>query len=178
MDKKQAASAVAGSGHAPPIHMDTNRKHKSEWRKKCKEYARLLEDDFDFDWWHIISLLRYKLQRTRRQLAIGYNANRREVCREIEDVENLIWKVLEYDYDGEASASFYKKHGKPKVVSKPIPGQPHLMSMEFIYPNGKPATKAMCKQLINNYNKAFNMKKADLKKAFDIMLEKIWGWWD
>lgn len=156
------------------------KQQRKEYEKKCKEYARFLRDDADFDWTYILLLLRYKLQRTRRCLLNGHLEGAEKRAAEIQEVMDLLWKVTEHDYSGEALAAFYKKHGKPKP--KLIPHIKGASRVELIYKNGKPATAdslaAMSKEEHRLRQKAARSQIADLQKAFRIMLENIWGWWD
>lgn len=151
---------------------------RKAWRKKCKEYASFLKDDFDFDYAYIVRLLAYKLQRTRKSLEAGYNANKSVLSKQIKEVESLLLKVDEYDYEENEMAAFNKKYGKPKMVECKLPGIGGGRGIEFIYDNGKPATAAMNRQRLAAHNRAFAKKKADLRKAFALMEENIWQWWD
>lgn len=163
--------------------MTTKRKRmssrrKKEWEIKCRDYALFLKDDFDFDWTYILLLLRYKLQRTRRSIEDGNHNDRKATAKEIAEVESLLWKVTEHDYEEEFLKVFHKKYGNPKMVLKEcVPPIKHIKQMLFIYRNGKEATSAMNRKYMSLFREASSAKKEDLKKAFAIMSEKIWGWW-
>ena len=154
-------------------------KQKAEHEKKVKEYTHFLKDDADWDWDYILRLLRYKLQRTRHCIASGSTVNRARTAAEIKEVEDLLWKVLEHDYHSEAFKEFYRKHGKPKHrCVECVPPNKHATKLEITYRNGKESTEAMGRECRKLAKKEFDLQKSDLRKAFKIMVEKIWGWWD
>jgi hypothetical protein len=159
--------------------MTKAKKRKAEYEKKCREYSRFLKDDHDYDGESLLYLMRFKLQKIRECIAKGFCADREERAEEIKQVEDLLWKVCDFDYHGEAFASFNKKHGEPKMVSRECnPPRKGFKTMHFIYRNGKEATPAMSREIIRLHKLSEERQKEDLKKALDIIVEKIWGWWD
>ena len=152
-----------------------SKERRASWKKKCAEYARFLRDDFDFDYTYILYLLRYKLGRTRRCLLRGHTKSAEQDAKDIQEVEDLLWKVCEHGYEEEVMATFTKKYGKPKMKATPV--SEHADKIDLLY-NGKPATKAMVNQMRKAWERAHANRVADLRKAFDIMAEKMWGWWD
>jgi len=163
--------------------MNTKAKKAKEkaWKKKCREYSRFLKDDCDFDWTDVLLLLRYKLQRTRNAVEAGYHNNKKKTAAEIKQVEKLIWRICEFDYQSDVFKQFYKKHGKPRAITVEC-NPPHKFFKRFklvFSKNGKckRETPAMARESKRLYLLADAMKKADLKKALDLINSNLFGWW-
>ncbi len=156
-------------------------------RRRLREWVDFLRDDADWDFDYILSVLAYKLKRTRERIA-GKRIIKdwRKVAGEIGKVEALLKRVLDDEYHEEVFRDYYRKYGHPKMKwtdldpeeckkSGARPGQ--LVGMEVLY-KGKPSTPEMDKEFLGLSDKEFEAKKADLRKAFDLMAENIWGWWE
>lgn len=152
-------------------------RRKAAYEKKCKEYARFLRQDHDYDWAPILHLLRYKLKRTRQCIAKGLGSDRVAIAAEIKGVEDLLWRVLEFDYHAQAFAKFDKKYGRPKFKLGNKDANGHI-KVQCIYKNGKPSTKAMRKRICELGALADANQRADIFKALFIMADRIFTWWD
>lgn len=154
-------------------------KRQKRYEKKMAEYAKFLIEDEDWDFAFIFHSLIYKLERTRDCIVKNKLIVRSDdVGKEINEVVVLLKKVVEDDYEAEFFKDYYKKYGKPKMVSKPVEGKEgKLFQIEFLY-KGKPATEAMRKEMRKLYKQAGAAKVADLHRAFKLMEDRIWGWWD
>jgi len=162
----------------------TNARRRKEWKQKCKEYALFLKEDYDWDFAYILYLLVYKLERTKKCIIKNnFILNAKQVGAEIQEVVDLFKRYHDFDYSGEAHKEFHKKYGKPKMVSIPPSKEeakknPNIGgSLEFHY-KGKPLSKEAYKEDRELYKKAMEAQKADLNKAFQLMAERIEGWWD
>lgn len=155
-------------------------KSKVAFEKKMREYRKFLKDDYDWDWQYIIRMLRYKLERTRKCILDNdIIADAKKVGREIDEVAKLLKRVEEDRYFEELRRPFFKKYGHPKMISgKPIKGG-----------RAVPVTIAYSKETSRNRNQITKeslrlskledqLRRQDLKRAFDLMLKHIWGWWD
>jgi len=147
------------------------------FRRRMREWIGFLRDDHDYDYDYILAVLAYKLGRTRQYIK-GHNLikDAGKVAREIKEVEGLIRKVMADDYHEEVFASFYKKHGHPRRVTREA-GPRGLVECDILY-GGKSATPAMRREQARLYEREDEARKADLRKAFDLMVERIWGWWE
>lgn len=135
-----------------------NKDQKVRFNRKISDYKKFLEKDQDFDYLFILRMLKYKLKRTRDHI-ISHNmlVNAKEVGTEIGEVETLLQRVIDDKYEDEQWDKLEKKHGKSLYGIN----QPVELSQDVAA-----ASEA-----------AFEDRQADLKKAFDMMLDKIWFWW-
>lgn len=156
-------------------------------RKRLREWVKFLKEDRDFDWAYILRVLKYKLERTRKFIVEKGNTEKKQAKatgRGIKEVETLIERVLEHDYQEDAFRDFYRHYGRPKMITIPATKEeqaknPHLGGrLEFLYRNGKPATDAMRKESRRLYKVASKAQVDDLKKAFALIVDRIFGWWD
>lgn len=128
---------------------------KAEFRKstldrKVSQYKDLLKRDEDGDYRFALMMFSYKLGRTRSYITRNASLSekkKKEIISEIRQVENLLQKVVEDKYLDKCM-----KKAKRKV---PLDFQMESACVE----------------------RAFDERKADLEKAFNVMLSKIWFWW-
>jgi hypothetical protein len=160
------------------------RRQKSEKKRrlerKLKEYKSVLSKDEDWDWTYILSLLKYKLERTRKCISSNkIIKDAPKVSGQIREVENLLNRVIEDRYFDEISKDFRKKYGHLKMISqKPIPGQ-LATTVTFKFTKETPQNAKRIHSLHHRlYLKAQKMQKDDLREAFNLMHKNIWGWWD
>jgi hypothetical protein len=161
-----------------------SRKRRAEWKQAVSEWAEFLREDYDWDYDFILRTLKYKLGRTRKKiLENDIVVSAKQIAMEILEVEKLIGRVMDHDYHEEHFKAYHKKYGRPKMVR--IPPTPEEKEknpefgcrVEFLY-RGKPATAAMNKESMALFHKAEEARVADLRKAFSLMAERIFGWWD
>jgi len=165
-----------------PKRTRTRSKQKTErqlFAKKMREYREFLKRDFDWDWEFIIRLLQYKLKRTR--LTIVSNniiADAKKVGREIREVEVLLGRVLADRYYELVSKEFRRKWGPLKQKTNKVPGKPYS-EWKLWYKNETPKNKKQCRsEHLKLLKAAEKLRRNDLQKAFNLMCERIWGWWD
>lgn len=130
-----------------------------ELKKKVSDYRKFLRDDCDFDYSSILKMLRYKLKRTREHIVKhDLVADAQDVGADIKKVEDLLKRVIADKYDEKCWREIEKKFGSRHIGSEP--------------------SQEMRQAMLDAEEQALDAKKEDLKKAFDIMLERIWFWWD
>jgi hypothetical protein len=154
-------------------------KPKKTERMRLKEWNEFLKDDADFDYEHILNVLCYKLGRTKECIvANGIVMDAEKIAKEIEEVEELLHKVIDDNYFREMTEAFRKENGD--LEWETIGGKSDKFSeMRFFFPNETPKNrKGLFRQWHTYGRKAEKARIADLRKAFKIMSEKIWGWWD
>lgn len=129
-----------------------------ELERKVREYRRVLKNDGDFDYGFILIMLQYKLRRTREHI-IKHNIlmDATKIGAQIQVVEKLLQRVIDDKYEAKYWRKLERKHGKTLFKSR---------------------RKDIANEVISASEMAFEDRKADLKKAFDIILEQIWHWWD
>jgi hypothetical protein len=153
---------------------------KAAYKRKVREYAKILREDEDWDWAFIVRLLQYKLKRTR--LCIESNmivASSKKIAKQIRQVEDLFEAVLEDRYYNEIGKEFRKKHGGGKFIyGKPDPSTKSVsVSVQF-----RGETKKNRDKIHGEFHrlrrKADERLERDLKRAFSLMAKNIRGWWD
>ncbi|HLD99946.1 MAG TPA: hypothetical protein VJB59_06790 [Bdellovibrionota bacterium] len=155
-------------------------KSKIAFEKKVREYRKFLKDDYDWDWHFIIRMLRYKLERTRRCiLDNNIIADAKKVGKEIDEVVRLLKRIEDDPYFKEIRKPFYKKYGYPKMVfGKRIKGR-NSVEATVVYPRENPRNREqIARESLRLSKLEDELRRKDLKRAFDLMLKNIWGWWD
>ena len=149
--------------------------------KKLKEWAKVLENDWDSEPDYILIVLKYKLERTRKQLVKNdLTATTKKMENQILAVEKLLDKVIKDEYLHEMSRPHVKRWGRVKMLEKSVEGADHLVAVEFVYPKAKSKKQqaAADRQMFKIYDTSDKARKDDLRKAFELLQRDIWGWWD
>jgi len=137
-------------------------------KDKAKEWTALVSDQDDGDYAEVLDVLRFKLERVRAHIAtrkLVKDSSR--ISKEIRKVTFLLGKVIADEYEERRSRRFFAKHGiqrKLGVDSKGVirTGVPDDLREEFMA----------------EMDAAFDERKSDLKRAFDMMADDIWRWWE
>lgn len=157
-----------------------NDKQKREFDKKMAEYRRFLKNDFDWDYVYILRLLQYKLSRTRKCVVLNNIVpTAGKIAKQIHQVEKLLDRVVANRYDDQVFKAFHEKYGHAKMTILTHDKTVKAVPVTYRYPKETPRNSIKIRQeAIKLYKKADKMKVNDLKKAFDLMIKNIWGWWD
>jgi Zn-finger nucleic acid-binding protein len=124
-------------------------------RQRLAEWAKFLKDDGDFDYSCILSVLSYKLKRTREHI-IEHDivADAAKIGEQILVVEEMINKVIDDN-------AYYEKIVVPR------------------YKNASPSEdRAARRQITAAFKRSHVAREGDLRMALSLMAENIWGWWD
>lgn len=153
---------------------------KQALEKKIREYRKILKDDEDWDWAYILRMLRYKLERTRKCIVKnGIIADAPKVASQIRAVEILLDRVDKNRYYDQISKDFRKKYGRLRMISGKARVDSRGVPVTFKFERETPGnSKQIHREHLRLWRKAELMQHSDLKKAFDLMLKDIWGWWD
>lgn len=150
-------------------------------RRRWKEWKEFLRDDCDWDFAFILRTIAYKLERTRKCI-LGNNIIKRaqEVHDEIEKVECLFKRVIEDKYLDELWKPFQKKYGtlRMRTVPKVVNGKKVYAAKFSFSKDNKRNRGAAFKAWRRCSKKSREAMVLDLRRAFRIMSDKIWGWWD
>lgn len=152
---------------------------KNSEKKRLKEWNDVLKNDLDGDYSYILSILAYKLKRTRDCLKKnGLVADIDEISQQILSVEKLLERVIDESNYDTPFLELDKKYGKLQKtnIQKNKDGSvAYYIKREFETPQNqkeiRKAFRAACKQ-------SQQMRINDLKKAFSIITKYIWNWWD
>jgi hypothetical protein len=153
---------------------------KKELQKKIKEYSKLLRVDQDWDYYHILRLLEYKLKRTRKCIgSSSVHKNSKEIRAQIKEVERLLGRFLKDRYSTEVSKDFHKRYGRLKMI--PLHKQKTNNSIPVVIRFQKETpqnSKSIHREWGLLQRKADRMRQRDLSLAFDLMKKNIQNWWD
>ena len=157
------------------------KKIKESEQQRIKKYREFIKENYDWDYDYIFQLLKFKLEMVRKTIVknnIVVKEYRDQISKEIKGVEDLLQKVINDNYYTELLDEFTKKYGKIEHKLVEIEKSKNYR-METNYSNiPKEKLKKAKKEYHKIHDKAFQMRKKDLKKAFDLMVENIWNWWD
>lgn len=144
-------------------------KLKTMKKNRMKEWKEFLKDDDDYDYNYILKVLRYKLFRLRTHIVTHQMImDAPRVSKEVKEVMDLLDRVIEDQHEERAVDAFLKKHGIKDVGGR--------CNEDGEWENNIPS------ELNSEYLEAVSdgreARRDDLKKAFALMAENIWGWWD
>jgi len=152
------------------------------WAVKSAQYAKLLWNDYDWDYAYIFNLLQYKLKRTRKRIVANNLILRsEEVAAQIKHAEDLIEKWREDEFCKDLYDAHDEKWGEMVDLSKPVEhngSRYHIWDMsreKATTPELKDQEK---KEWMAIHQKADEAKEKNLDELFAHMRKYIQGWWD
>jgi hypothetical protein len=92
------------------------------------------------------------------------------------EVEQLLQKVIDDKYYEPFQKEIETRYGKSKLKFGKMKNGLRELTVKWDLPEEK-RNEAITEQLRLG-ELATQMQKDDLKKAFDLMAENIWNWWD
>jgi len=162
-----------------PVKKDKISAKKKE-RNRIRKYAKFIKNNHDWDYDYIIQLLRFKLKMVRETIqknSIIIQEQIDQISNEISEVEKLLDKVIADNYFSELKLEFEKKYGK--VEHEFIKENDSKNdSFKTIYHVEEDKLNEAQEEYAKLHNLSFEMRKNDLKKAFELISENIWNWWD
>lgn len=153
---------------------------KAIFEKKMREYRAFLKNDYDWDYGHILRLLKYKLERTRKCiLSNDIFTSAPKIGKQIKQVEKLLERVYNDRYYDEISKEFHRKYGRLKMITGKSELGTKYSSLTFKYTKETSRnSKKIRKEFRRLIKKENQMRLNDLRRAFNLMHKNIWGWWD
>jgi competence CoiA-like predicted nuclease len=147
--------------------------------KRINKYVSFLEGNHEWDYIYIVDLLRFKLKMTRKLFEKeGHSVaeTNNEIINQILEVEQLLQKVIDDKYYEPFQKEIETRYGKSKLKFGKMKNGLRELTVKWDLPEEK-RNEAITEQLRLG-ELATQMQKDDLKKAFDLMAENIWNWWD
>jgi len=144
-----------------------DKKRSLEYKSKLKAYSVFLKEDLEHYHFSILQMLRFKISRNHRYLirhGLRLDMDPKKI-KLMEEVVHLLQKVEAGDFGQDAAVKKMTAQWKPirKRYKDQLP--PKLL-----------------KKSNSEYSKITNLahskRKAALKRAFSIIVENIWFWWD
>jgi len=152
-----------------------------ETKKRMKKYSQFSKENYDWDYIHIIELLRFKIKRVRKYIKNNNIIEQQkldEIVGKMKETENLLERVISYDYKDDLKNEFIQKFGgEIKFKLKFTKNHKLKTKKDYSEIKGDQMEEANI-EYDKRSDKEFELMKADLKKAFEIMTEHIWDWWD
>lgn len=152
------------------------------WIIKSIQYAYFLRGDRDWDYSFILSLLKYKLSRTRKCIVKNQIIVRAdEIGDEIKEVEDIISRLQNDAYCDDEYAKHHEYWGRTKIYTddyNKIPGWKILkgFSTDKAKNEKREKEEQEARDLIRK--KAEALAEQDWDMLFEIMRIKMRGWWD
>lgn len=150
------------------------------WVVKSIQYSKLLWNDFDWDYCFILTLLKYKLERTRKRIKENDLIVRAPIiANEILHVEKLIDKFMNDDFCTEEQKAHDKKWGELEIGSKPTDNS---QLVEMVFNRKHVITDEDKEQQEKEYRALMNKREQEKQECweeiFDSMKKYMQGWWD
>ena len=155
------------------------KKKKISLERKVREYRRFLKDDSDHDWISIISMLRYKLERTRTHISENNRFPKtKQVVNEITTVVKILKRIEADRYMHELRQPFYKKNCKPSMTFGNLDEHAGVSCHIVYQKETSPKERQIIWETLSLGKEELRLRQADLEKAFELILKNIWKWWD
>lgn len=158
-----------------------SKKTKKLEKKRLKKYKKFLKDNHDWDYAYIIDLLRFKIKMTRKQILKNDSIEEetmKEIVDQMKETETLLNRVISNEHFEQLEQEFKEKFGgKVKTKMKFTKKNQVKFKDNFSKINEDMIEEAK-EEFLKLHDKEDELKKEDLKKAFEIMSENIWNWWD
>jgi DNA-directed RNA polymerase subunit H (RpoH/RPB5) len=159
----------------------SKKERKKQNKKRLKKYSNFLQKNYDWDYIYIIDLLRYKIKRVRKYIK-KHNIIEREtldkIVSQMTETEKLLERIISNDYIVEIEKEFIEKFGG-KIRLKTKFKKNHVLDIEHDYSEiNENQIEEAKKEFEKILEREFELRKTDLKKAFELITENIWGWWD
>jgi len=159
----------------------SKKERKKRDKKRLKKYSKFFRKNYDWDYNYIIDLLRYKIKRVRKYIRkhdIIEKQTLNEIISQMTETEQLLERVVSYDYGADLEREFIEKFGG-KIRYNTKFKKNHVLEIERDYSEiNENQMEEAKKEFEQMHEREFELRKADLKKAFDLMTENIWSWWD
>lgn len=142
-------------------------------------YWNVLRYDQDWDWTSICSVLKYKLERTRKCLEQGHHLRADRDARQIRICELLLDRIEKDRYLENAFINHDKKWGELRHSWEKTE-HPNLSKMIFSRLNTRtPAEEAQeMKESLRLYKHEHDMDKQDLELLGKYLAKYLKNWWD
>ena len=150
-------------------------------KKRLKKYEDFMKDNHDWDFYYIIDLLRFKIKMTRKHILqndIIEEETLAQIILKMTETEVLLERVISDEHQINLDNEFKEKFGG-NIHSIMKVKKDNTVKIKFDYseiPEDK--LEEAKEEYTVLREKELELKKNDLKEAFDIMAENIWDWWD
>ena len=134
------------------------------------EYAPIIWEDEDWDGAYTLSMLQYKIRRTRKFISKHGNAVKETRDRDVKNMhiaEEALERMLKDDYARTEWGRHRKQYPHQKLIDQP---DGSAMMHEF-----RPGERTCVKRISNL---EYKRKKADWRFLFDHLYEHLEEWWD
>ena len=152
------------------------------WLKKSFEYSCYLwvSNDNDFDWYHILRVLKYKLERTRKHIVKhDFIADVTKISRQIRFAEIVIERIINDDYCSELYDAHNNKWGELKLVCvEDDKTKRSYITMKRENINTENEKSQQWAEMLKIVNEHERQATKDLNRLFRHMRKYIRSWWD
>ena len=145
------------------------------------EYSPVLWRDRDYDYHHILTILKYKLQRTREHITEHqFIADANLVGEQLAHAEELIRRILNNNYCEEEQAAHEAKWGESVDLSHPSEDHPGYYEWDLSRANvSTPEEKEQEKDEQHAiYQRMELARQLDLDELFIHIRKNLERWWD
>ena len=157
------------------------------WLRQIKhviEYIPTLWEDRDWDYNYILTLLKYKLQRTRNEIARGCGDDEQWIkprTAEIDEALRLIDKILENNFVEEEQKAHKEKYGNIKIEFGSRNEKTSTVSSEIYYEKYR-ENEQLQKEASSENMKIYQLEEERIEKAYDDLFnylsKNMRKWWD
>lgn len=159
----------------------SKKESKKRDKKRMKRYSKFLRKNYDWDYIYIVDLLRFKIKSVRKYIKkhnIIEQNDLDKIVLQMKEAEQLLQRVISYDYHADLEKEFIVKFGG-KIKHKFKYLKKHTLTLESDYSQiNQNRMEEAKEEYLKMGGKEFELRKNDLKKAFEIITENIWEWWD
>lgn len=160
---------------------EAKKRRREKEKQRMKEWTAFLKEDADWDYGCILDVFIFKLERTAKCILennIIVKREAKQIAKEIKQTVDLIKKVKEDNYHAKYEKELTKKYGKMLHDHSEKTPEGHIIWKMWREKETKDNAEEIKLASRAAWEKADEDKKNDLRAAFEIMVQKIWGWWE
>jgi len=160
---------------------EAKKRRREKEKQRMKEWTVFLKEDADWDYGCILDVFIFKLERTAKCIVdneIIVKKEARQIAKEIGETVKLLKKVRDDNYHVKYEKELTDKYGKMLHDQSEKTPEGYIVWKMWREKETKENEEEIRKASRAAFEQADEDRKNDLRKAFEIMIEKIWGWWE
>jgi len=151
---------------------------RREQAERVAAWTKFVKNVPDWDWTHLLQVIDFQLRRFAKVCASGHHSDGKKLANQMQEVRQLIKRVLDDDYLHDERKEHAKRWGRLDMRD----GKSDARSTEvfFYYPKAKTAAdkRRADRQEASIHRRWARMRQRDIDKLFSLMARNLQKWWE
>lgn len=140
------------------------------------DYLPIIWNDFNFDYYYLLKLMDFKLKKMESVLE-KHDGDNKISAQEIRDALKILDRILKDGYESEIMKDHDEKWGEIEMEFHPTEDGYSTLEINRKNVLSKEDKEIEIAEFMARMDQADQNKKQDIKKFFQILSDKIQGWW-